>query len=146
LHTQGPTLCRRRARLVRTSGAQQSADLRCVIGWRLQIIFSLSWMRAYCMYAHRMTAHRQNPPADSSVHCGRCGIALAAVPTPYYEEKIRGWRLVWRATVVFLLPMGGAILGARAMSEWPASQLAGALIGFGIAAAIAKLFTNVLKT
>lgn len=99
---------------------------------------------SYCIYPARMSALRQNPPANCSTHCGRCGIASVAVPTPY-EDKLRGWRLVWRAGVVFLLPLCGSIIGAGALSESPMGQLVGVAAGFIVAVVLAMLLTRLWR-
>lgn len=96
------------------------------------------------MYAHRMTAFRQSPPANCSEDCSRCGISLVAKQTPD-DARVDGWRLVWRASAVFLLPLGGAVAGARLMSQPPLMQLAGAGMGFGVSVAVAMLLTRLLK-
>ncbi len=94
------------------------------------------------MYALRMTANRQNPPAECSGQCDRCGLQSVAGDVNHGQHDMAGWRLVWRSGAVFLLPMLAAATGAAVAHGSPARQLAGAIAGFAAGVLVAVVGTR----
>lgn len=108
------------------------------------LVFFLSLAVPPGINSSRMTALRQNPPVQSSVHCDRCGMSCAII-APGLETTLGGWRLVWRAAVIFLLPLAVAAVGSYAWRATPEQQVLGAFVGFAVGVSMARLITHKLQ-
>ena len=95
------------------------------------------------MNARRMTSDRPDPLVACLGHCHRCG--MLSVASLLLDEKVAGWRLVWRAFFVFLVPLIAAAAGAYVAGGSAVSQLVGAVAGFAAGLAIAVTMTRLFK-